>query len=222
MYNAFGAEASGTYAAGTDGAISGTGRASNCFQYRLFRKYIEATAQVQNRNITDSSTYWADTYGISLTIKPLSQLKFGAAYNEVRDGIQNPDLYESKYGDKAWSTMIYYNTKVFNAILTGSFFKNHEKDNLGNYFSGRGLELYCEYRFRNHWLFYGGFNDLQPEENSIAGDYCIKYIDLGTAYVFGRSSKIFIETRIDDSRNNDNSHSRLSAIAFGMFFDFKY
>jgi predicted porin len=222
MYNAFGAEASGTYSAGTDGATSGSGRASNCVQYRLYTKYIETTAQVQNRNVTDSSTFLADTYGISLTIKPLPVLKFGAAYNKVRDGIQNPDLYKPKYGDEAWSAMIFYNSKPFIAIFTTSFFKNHEKDNLGNYFSGYGLELYCEYRFREHWKFYGGFNDLQAYDNSIAGDYCIQYIDFGSCYCFGKSSKIFIETRLDDSRNNDGSHSRLSAIAIGMFFDFAY
>ena len=222
MFNAFGAEASGTYSAGTDGAISGSGRASNCFQYRLFTKYVETGAQIQNRGITDSSTVWADTYGFSLTMKPLTVLKFGAAYNRVRDGIQHPDQTKPKYGDEAWATMVYYNTKAFNAIFTSSVFKNHEKDNLGNYFSGYGLELYCEYRFRKHWRFYGGFNYLQPEKNSVAGDYCIQYIDLGSAFCFGKSSKVFIETRLDDSRNNDGSHSRLSAFAFGMFFDFWY
>jgi len=222
MYNAFGAEASGTYAAGTDGAIPGTGRASNCFQYRLSKKFLELTGQVQNRNITDSSTFWADTYGASLILKPLPVLKFGAAYNKVRDGIQNPDLTRPKYGDQAWSAMVFYNSNVFNAIFSTSFLKNHEKDNLGNYFSGYGMELYCEYRFRGKWRFYGGFNNLQPEKNSIAGQYCIQYIDLGAAYVFGKSSKVFLETRLDDSRNNDGSRSRLGAIAFGMFFEFDY
>jgi predicted porin len=222
MYNAFGAEASGTYSAGTDGAISGSGRASNCFQYRLYSKYLETTLQVQNRNITDSTTFWADTYGISLILKPLSVLKFGAAYNKVRDGIQNPSVYKPKYGDDAWSTMIFYNSKPFNAIFTASIFNNHEKDNLGNYFSGYGLELYCEYRFNDHWRFYGGFNNLQAQNNSIAAEYCIQYIDIGSFYAFGRSSKLFLEARLDDSRNNDGSHSRLSAIAFGMFFDFYY
>lgn len=222
MYNAFGAEASGTYSAGTDGAISGSGRASNCVQYRLYTKYIETTAQFQNRNITDSSTSWADTYGVSLTIKPLATLKFGAAYNKVRDGIQIPGITKPKYGDEAWAAMIYYNSKSFNGIFSSSIFKNHEKDNLGNYFSGYGLEMYLEYRLSEHWRFYGGFNYLQPTGNGIAGEYDIIYLDFGSAYCFGRSSKVFLETRLDDSRNNDGSHSRLSAIAFGMFFDFWY
>jgi outer membrane pore protein F len=222
MYNGFGAEASGTYSAGTDGAISGSGRASNCVQYRLYTKYVETTIQVQNRNITDSSLAWGDTYGMSLTLKPLATLKIGGAYNKVRDGIQNPDVNKPKYGDEAWSTMINYNTKQFNAILTSCFFDNHEKYNLGNYFSGYGLELYCEYRLQKHWRFYGGFNYLDADKNSIAGEYSIQYVDFGSAYCFGRSSKLFIEIRLDDSRNQDGSLSRLSAIAIGMFFDFCY
>lgn len=222
MFNAFGAEASGTYSANSDGAISGSGRASNCFQYRLMKKYIEFCAQVQNRNITDSSTAWADTYAFSLILKPIKGLKFGAAYDKVRDGIQNPDLTQPKYGDQAWSAMIFYDSKPFNAIFTSSIFDNHEKDNLGNYFSGYGLEMYLEYRLRDHWRFYGGFNYLQPTGNGIAGDYCIQYIDFGSYYRFGKLSKAFIETRLDDSRNHDGSHSRLSAVAVGIFFDFSY
>jgi len=223
-YNAFGGEASGTYSAGTDGAVSGSGRASNSFQYRLPLKYFEVCAQIQNRSITDSSTSWADTYSFSLVLKPVTGLKIGAAYNKVRDGIQNPDLEinKPKYGDEAWVAGINYNDKTVNAIFTSSIFKNHEKDELGNYFSGYGLELYLEYRFREHWRFYGGFNYLQPTGNGIGGEYRIQYLDFGSAYVFGRSSKVFIETRLDDSKNHDGSKSRLGVFAFGMFFEFGY
>jgi predicted porin len=222
MYNGFGAEASGTYSANTDGSISGSGRAANSFQYRLFTKYADVCAQVQNRNITDSSTALADTYSFSLTLKPTKTLKVGAAFDKVRDGIQHPDNTKPKYGDQAWCAMINYEIKPFNAIFTSSIFKNHEKDNLNNYFSGYGLELYCEYRLRDHWRFYGGFNYLQPTGNGIAGEYCIHYLDFGTFYKFGRLSKLFLETRLDDSRNHDGSRSRLSAVAFGIFFDFAY
>jgi hypothetical protein len=157
-------------------------------------------------------------------LKPIPGLKFGAAYDKVRDGIQNPDptLNKPKYGDEAWVTGINYYSKSFIAIFTSSIFQNHEKDNLGNYFSGYGLELYLEYRFREKWRFYGGFNDLQPTGNGIAGGYRIQYLDFGSAYVFGRSSKVFIETRLDDSRNHDGSKSRLGVFAFGIFFEFGY
>jgi predicted porin len=223
-YNAFGGEASGTYSARTDGAVSGSGRASNSFRYSLSLEFLEFGAQIQNRNITDSSTAWADTYSFSLILKPFPGLKVGAAYDKVRDGIQNPDLEinKPKYGDEAWVAGINYDKKTINAIFISSIFENHEKDNLGNYFSGYGLELYLEYRFRKHWRFYGGFNYLQPTGNGIAGEYSIKYLDFGSAYVFGKSSKVFIETRLDDSRNHDGSRSRLGVFAFGMFFEFRY
>ncbi len=221
MYNAFGAEASGTYSAGTDGAISGSGRASNCFQYRLSEKHFDFGVQVQNRAITDSSTSWADTYGFSLVLKSKFGLKAGAAYNKVRDGIQNPDVTKPKYGDEAWVAGANYESKKLNAIFTSSFFKNHEKDDLGNFFSGYGLELYVEYRLKEHWRFYGGGNYLQPTSTN-AGDYMIQYLDFGSAYVFGKTSKVFVELRLDDSRNHNGTDARISAIAFGMFFDFSY
>lgn len=223
-YNAFGGEASGTYSASTDGAISGSGRASNCFQYRLPSKFFELGAQVQNRNITDSSTAWADTYSFSLVLKPVPGLKFGAAYDKVRDGVQypDPDLNKPKYGDQSWVSGLNYNSKRFTVLFTSCIFKNHEKDNLGNYFSGYGLEMYLEYRYRENWRFYGGFNDLQPTGNGIAGKYDIQYLDFGSAYCFGRSSKVFIETRLDDSKNHDGSRARIGAVAFGMFFEFGY
>jgi predicted porin len=222
MFNAFGAEASGTYSANSDGSVSGSGRAANSFQYRLFTKYADFCAQVQNRNITDSSTGWADTYAFSLILKPTKTLKMGAAFDKVRDGIQHPDITKPKYGDQAWSAMINLDTRPFNAIFTSSIFQNHEKDNLGNFFSGYGLEMYLEYRLKEHWRIYGGFNYLQPTGNGIAGEYCIQYLDFGSYYKFGRFSKVFLETRLDDSRNHDGSHSRLGAVAFGLFFDFSY
>jgi predicted porin len=221
-YSAFGGEASGTYSAGTDGAVSGSGRASNCYQYRLSLKYIDAGVQVQNRNITDSAKAWADTYGASLMFKTPFGLKFGAAYDKVRDGIQNPDLNQPKYGDDAWAAGFIYDSKQLFITFASSIFNNHEKDNLGNYFSGYGLELYTEYRFRGKWKFYGGFNYLQPTGDDIAGKYRIKYLDLGSAYCFGRTSKVFIETRLDNSMDHDGTRSRISVIAFGLFYEFGY
>ncbi|MFO7613922.1 MAG: porin [Bacteroidales bacterium] len=221
-FNAFGGEASGTYSANTDGSVSGTGRASNSFQYRLKLKYLEAGVQVQNRTITDSSTTWADTYAAALILKTGFGLRIGAAYDKVRDGILHPELSQPKYGDESWVLGLYYDSRDWMATFTASNFKNHEKDNHGNYFSGYGLEFYTIYRFRERWGFYGGFNYLKPYDDSPAGNYRIMYLDLGASYGFARTSKVFIETRLDDSRNNDDSSLRAGVVAFGIFFEFGY
>jgi predicted porin len=221
-YNAFGGEASGTYSARTDGATSGTGRASNCLQYRLNLSFLEIGIQSQDRNISDSNKAFADTYGASLVFKTRFGLKFGAAFDKVRDGIMNPATGKPKYGDEAMIAGVYYNSGHFTGTFTASSFKNHEIDDLGYYFSGLGFELYSEYRFLEKWNIYGGFNYLDPEADGPSGNYRISYADIGSSYRFGKSSKVFIELRLDSSRNHDGSNPDLSTVGFGMFFDFGY
>lgn len=222
MFNAFGAEASGTYSAGTDGSISGSGRASNSFQYRLNLKFLEAGLQAQNRSISDSNQTFSDTYGASLVFKTGIGLKIGAAYNAVRDGVPDPEIGKPKQGDKALVGGVNFNNDRITAIFTTSWFENHEKDNLGNYFSGYGLELYSEYRLATRWIFYGGFNYLEPDEGSPAGEYRISYLDFGSAFKFGRDSKVFIEFKLDNSKNHDGTDLKHSAVSFGMFYNFSY
>lgn len=221
-FNAFGADASGTYSARTDGSASGSGRPSNCFQYRLYLDFMEVGIQAQNRNLTDSNQAFADTYGASLVLKTNFGLKFGAAYDKVRDGISNPDAGKPKFGDEAWVAGAFYYSARITATFTGCRFMNHEIDDLRNYFSGYGLELYSEFRFPKKWSVYGGFNYLQPEDGSPAGEFRIQYLDIGSAYRFGRTSKVFIEIRLDDSRNHDGSIPDLSTVGFGMFYEFSY
>lgn len=221
-YNGFGAEASGTYSARTDGSISGSGRASNCFQYRLNLKFLEVGLQAQNRSISDSNKTFSDTYGASLIIKPIAGLKIGAAYNKVRDGVPDPEAGKPKIGDEAFVAGFYYYLENFTATFTAAKFKNHEIDDLGNYFSGYGLELYTEYRFKKRWNVYGGFNYLKPEPDGPAGLYRISYIDLGSAYKFGRSSRVFLEIRLDNGKNHDGTLADTGAIGFGMFYEFGY
>lgn len=219
---AFGGEASGMYAAGTDGSMSGTGRASNAFQYRLSLDFMDVGIQTQNRQVSDSNTTFADTYGASLIFKTGFGLKIGAAYNKVQDGIMNPDAGHPKYGDEAMIAGLSYDRGQVVANFTASKFHNHEKDDLGNFFSGYGLELYCKYAFLERWNVYGGFNYLQPDDKTEAGDYRIANILIGAYYRYGRTGRLFVETRLDDRTRHDGSRAHYSGVAFGIFFEFGY
>jgi predicted porin len=219
---AFGGEASGMYAAGTDGSMSGTGRASNAFQYRLSLDFMDVGIQTQNRQMTDSNATFADTYGASLIFKTGFGLKIGAAYNKVQDGIMNPEAGDPKYDDEAMIAGLSYDRGQVVANFTASKFHNHEKDDLGNFFSGYGLELFCKYSFLERWNVYGGFNYLQPDDKTEAGDYRIANVLIGAYYRYGKTGKLFVETRLDDRTRHDGSRAHYSGVAFGLFFEFGY
>jgi predicted porin len=219
-FNAFGGEASGTYSAGTDGSTSGSGRAANAFQYRLDLTFLSINLQVQNRNISDSARGYADTFGGSLIINSGIGLKMGIAYDMVRDGILKPEIGQPKYGDESAVAGLVYTDDHFYVSATGCSFTNHETDNLGNYFSGKGFEFFGQYSFPKRWAIYGGFNYLKPDNEDVAWSYQIKYFDVGSSYGFGKSSIVFIEAKIEDSKNHDGTKSNSSVFGFGMYFNF--
>jgi len=90
----YGGDAQGTYPNGTDGGISGTGRAANALQYRNKIGPVKLALQIQNRNSTYNKTNnkkYADTYGASIIYETNLGLSFGVAYNKVRDGVLKPN-----------------------------------------------------------------------------------------------------------------------------------
>jgi len=58
---AFGGEASGSFNNGTDGGISGTGRANQLFLFRSYYKNIHFAIQMQARQLTENSAKIGDT-----------------------------------------------------------------------------------------------------------------------------------------------------------------
>ena len=222
MFYGFGGNASGTYAANTDGAVAGTGRSSNAFQYRLKTTWVNVALQVQNRTLTDSSGGYADTYGGSVLFKSPVGLKAGVSYIKVRDGIVYPNLYEPKVGDESFIAGIMYDKDHWYIAVTYCNFTNHERDDLGNYFTGFGIEFIAQDRFLKRWSVYGGLNYLQPKNESVAGEYRLSYLDVGSNFTFGKTSCIFIEMVLSNSMQHDGTPYRRSGIAFGMYFNFGY
>lgn len=218
----FGGDASGTYAAGTDGSISGTGRPANSFQYRFAHDYFALGLQVQNRSISPNSKNYADTYAMSVLIKPARNLQFGAAYNQVRDGVAEPDKTEPRLGDEAMVGGIQYDNQRLKVSFTATSFTNHEIDEQRRYFSGYGYEFYTQYRFLQKWSVYTGFNYLQAKKGQPVGDYCLSYLDVGASYSFSESSLVFVEIKFDDSQDSTGTPINESIVAFGLFLNFGY
>lgn len=221
-FYAFGGDASGAFAAGTDGSISGTGRPANAIQYRFIHDYFGIGLQVQNRFISPNYKKYADVYAVSLVIKPLENFQLGGAYSKVRDGIFDPDTTEPRLGDEAMIAGVQYDNRRLNVSVTASSFTNHEIDENRNYFSGYGVEFFTQYRFLEKWSVYSGLNFLQPKSDQPVGDYTVRYVDAGASYSFSKNSLAFVEIKLDDSKNSDGTAGKNSIFSFGLYLGFEY
>src|SRR5262245_2828753 len=99
QFQVFSAAASGAFAAGTDGGTAGTGRAERGFQYRQAKGPVSVALQVQNRTSSPNDHGWADSYGASVVFGEFNGIAAGAAYNEVRDGVENPTANAPRLDD---------------------------------------------------------------------------------------------------------------------------
>jgi outer membrane protein N len=219
QFMAWGTEAQGSFPTGTDGGISGTGRADQCFRYQTPPHPLKFALQVQNREISPNARNGADTFGASLIWDFPKGFSLGAAYNEVRDGVPNPDVTQPKEGDRASIVGLKYSQGKWYAAAIYSRFFNHDQDDMGTWYSGSGAELFVDCQVAPRWHVYGGFNAKEPD-SSYSGSYRMRYLDFGFRYIFFRTSFIFVELKPEESRNADGSRGRKSAIGTGLFFNF--
>ncbi|MFI5167944.1 MAG: porin, partial [Thermoanaerobaculales bacterium] len=219
QFSAWGGEALGTFNAGTDGSPSGTGRVDQALIYRTPDAPLKLALQAQNRSLTDSQLRWGDTLAASLQWGEATGLSLGAAYVKVRDGVQQPGIGQPKAGDRSFIAGAKFYQEPIYLALSFADFTNHEQDDAGNWFSGRGYEFFAQYSVSPQWSIYGGFNDQKPDD-SYLGLFRRRYVDVGAKYVFHGTSFLFLEIKPEDSRNADGTKGRKSAVAVGAFFDF--
>jgi len=223
-FMAVGGDASGTYNAGTDGGISGTGRAEACFQYRSPELGpLRAGVQWQNRSRTDEDENFADTWGAALDLELGGGFTLGAAFNDVRDGVEVPELNQAKEGDQSlivgarWARGDWYLAFNYNQS------EEHETDDEGRFFDAEGAELYASYALDQLHLVYAGFNWLEPDDGDYGGDFERRYLAAGVSRYFGLDrarSVVFLECALEDSTSADGSDGRDSVFGGGMRFNF--
>jgi len=211
--------ATGAFAAGTDGGISGTGRAENALQYRGARGPASVALQMQSRGSSPNDQAWADVWGGSAVFGRHQGFSLGAAYNEVRDGVENPNPNQPKLGDKAAIFGLRYRADRFYAATTLAISEQHEVDDLGRRFDGTGFEIALRYYASDQLAFEAGYNDLRPDSDH-PGDFRLRF-GLGyVVYNFGAGSRLFAGFKWEDSRNSDGSKRFSSAFATGLNYTF--
>jgi hypothetical protein len=220
--NHWSGDALGAWNAGTDGGQSGTGRAEDVLQYRVNVKNLYFGAQVQMRGRNDKQNPFADTYGFAARYE-LKRLKFSASFNQVLDGVDTPDVYQTKINDRIGALGIAYEFDRFYVAAVGTRFINHERDNLGAYYSGTGLEVHTTfYITRNkQWALQANY-DLMVPDSEASKNYILSYWAGEVVYHFAKESVIFLSFKIDESKSVDNIRTDANIFVLGINYSFGY
>ena len=223
----FGATATGTYNAGTDGGGSGTGRADNSFKYQSYKK-IALGLQAQDNGripLTNDRKYDAGLGG-SLTWEISQHWSFGAAYNRAFFDEFDQELSDlGLTGDSEAGVLgVSYALEPVYVAATVASHKNHESTNAGKFVDASGWEIYGRYLFNPRWRAIGGANYLSPDENDPqAGQYDIRSIIFGLQWAYGDASfgnMVYVEGELRGGRNFDGSPQE-NALTIGVRYSFK-
>jgi predicted porin len=229
-FNVFGGQASATYVGGTDGGITGTGRADEAVLYtNKFAKILEIGAQGQFRGANTPQAF--DGFGFSLQATVLPGLKIGGSYNRtyfndasVRTQLHADRDYWSVGGKGTWRILEY--GVVWTRQRNGDFaFVPDPKgvDTIPVSFSASGVEIYSRFKFGKFALV-GGFIDYIPRDLSplINPDFKTRYGILGAEWHISPSGYVYFESRFGDSKDAEGRNvSNAGAIGFRYDFSWK-
>jgi predicted porin len=217
-FTLFGGSATGIYAGKTDGGWKGTGRADNSIQYRNKFGGFQFGLQTQ---------LFGDTYGFGASAQyqfPFG-LSIGTSYNTVetdqalRDYVINVGDDSSNFiaGIKYKKDKIY---AAFNFALNDDSFVILD-DETALAFPTYGYETLLGYDPTGKWHFEGGFNMMIEDgtEPYLDGEYRLLQYILGVNYFMNPSTKIYLESRFDDSKYIAEE-AKFNVIALGFSYDF--
>lgn len=211
--------ASGAFNAGTDGGLAGTGRAERAFQYRERFGFVSVGLQVQNRATSPNDRKWLDTWGGSVVVGGAQGFAAGASYNDVRDGVENPNPNQTQLGDKAGLFGARYRQGSLYAAATFSILKQHEVDDLGRRYDGNGFEAAVVYDFTDRTWVEVVFNNLQPDSDH-PGDFRLRFLATNVVYQFGGASRVFAGVKFDGGRTSDGTSRPAAVFAGGLRYNF--
>ena len=208
------------YNAGTDGGVSGTGRADWALQYRQSIKDFKFTLQGQFRKNSPVSTSFADTYGASLVYRWKEVLDFGVSHNRVLDGIAAPEQGQPKEGDEATILGVRYQKNRLYLGANYSRFRNHETDELDRFFGGDSVILFASYFvIPDRLVIAAELDDVKPE-SSHPGQYRVRFATIGASYSLKKYWEFFLLYRFEDGRLSDGSKAGKNTLMLSVHFNF--
>lgn len=216
---AFGGSAIGVWNAGTDGGVSGTGRANQAIILKYEGERFSLGAQSQVRNVSPESQK-LDTYGFAGNYH-INDFALGLGYNKILDGVDDPLPNQAMDGDEAFLVSTSYTADRYELAFAYSVFSNHEVTN-DIFYDGQGMELFAKYKFSSSrkWHVASGFNYREPDSDENLGDFKFLFCILELGYNFKKSSYISANMRIDGSEDMSGSRLRENIYGLGIRFGF--
>ncbi len=211
----------GVYNAGTDGGISGTGRADQSVKYEFTDNHFYFGAQAQMRNISDNNQFFADSYGFASYYK-LGILKLGASYNKVLDGVEHPLVTQAKINDELITALIDLRLDNFHFGIMPEYFVNHEKTDIDTFYTGYGMEYSIRYNFGKNkkWRLINNSYFLLPSDKN--SKYLLNAYTFNLAYRFSDNTAVILGFTYDNSRNHDGSMRENHMIGIGFYYNFNF
>lgn len=219
QFPVFGAAASSTFNAGTDGGATGTGRASQAIGWRNEFGAVDLAAQVQLAGLSDDNN---ETFGTSVVWHATDTLSVGVAFNFA--DLDNDVANAAGVDDEAWalSAGARYVNGPWHAALVYAYEEQHEIADLGNNmregYDANGVELYVRRAINERYGIFGGTNWLEPEDSSkYDDDFGLRDFYLGGDLVFDENSKLFTQYKLAEG-HDENGRSDDNAFVVGIYF----
>jgi predicted porin len=235
-FSIFGGSAAGIYNAGTDGGATGTGRADEVLQARIYTNSLRAlrikpfnlNVQYQeNQPIPQLPGHrYGSAIGASAWLESLRDQGIGVAYQ--RTEVKDPDDPQIKSvgidGDAEALALAFrkFGDRWYAALVV-AWLDNINTTDQQKYVNGRGVEFYAQWEFRDRWWLISGGNWFKPySDDPDGGEYDILYGVVGLRYTLDSFNRMFYaEYRIDDSRLTDGT-PRKNELTLGFRWDFGY
>jgi outer membrane protein N len=235
-FSIFGGSGVGVYNAGTDGGGTGTGRADDVLQARIYTsslkvlrikpfnlnvqyQYGQPIPQVQGRN-------YARAFGASAWLESQGDRGLGLAFqrSEILD-LEDSLIRQAGIDDDAETVAMAFRTfgKRWYAALVVARMDNIKTTDQGKYVNGSGAELYAQWEFKERWWFIGGGNWFKPDDDDPeAGQYEVAYWVVGLRYTLDSFNRmLYAEYRIDSGTLFDGT-DRKNEFTLGFRWDFGY
>jgi predicted porin len=213
IFNTFGAEASATFNAGTDGGLTGTGRADGALLYRnTFFDRVDVGMQLQFRSIDNDQ--FLDGHGLSLRARLWSGVEAGIAHTRAR---LQPSLRPAVSGLDGDPEYWIAGFKYEGDALTLAGIYSHQRngdlarvpvEEAGNIFlipdvfDADGLEISARYQVGTVGLL-AGFQDydptFKPDNEFIDPETRRRYYVAGIDYFPTPRVRLYAEYRLSES-----------------------
>jgi hypothetical protein len=234
-FSIFGGSAVGVYNANTDGGATGTGRADDVLQARIYTSSLKAlrikpfnlNVQYQQEQPIPhvKNRKYDKAYGASTWLESQGDRGIGLAYQRSELNEEDSEIQAAGIDGDAQAVAMAFRTygQRWYAALVFAWLNNIETTDQSKYFNGRGAELYAQWQFRDRWWLITGGNWLQPDdEDPEAGEYEVAYVVFGLRYTFDSFNRmLYAEYRIDNGRLWDGTALK-NELTIGFRWDFGY